>query len=182
MNMKRKIWRSGNSLVITIPSEIAEKLHLIEKRLVDFDIKNVFEETEKMFDNFFEDERMFLEPMKNTKKELQFRQPLVDLKETEKEFIATLEIPGVDKKDIQLNITDNSIEVKVEKKSEMKIEDENKGYIRSERVYNGFYRSMSLPSRVISQKAKASYKNGILEVIIPKSGKEIIQGNRVEIE
>ena len=42
MNMKRKIWRSGNSLVITIPSEIAEKLHLIEKRLVDFDIKNVF--------------------------------------------------------------------------------------------------------------------------------------------
>ena len=167
--MKRKVWRSGNSWVITIPSELAEKLNLMEKKLIDFDIKDVFEETEKMFSNVFGSENMFgLEPLKNLGKNLQFRQPLVDLKETETEFIANIEIPGADKKDIQLSVTDNSLEVKVEKNSEINVTHEKDGYVKSERTFSGFYRSMILPSKVMPDKVKASYKNGILEVRIQK--------------
>lgn len=180
--MKRKVWRSGNSWVITIPSEVAEKLNLMEKKLIDFDIKDVFEETEKMFDNMFGAEKMLgLEHIKNLGRNLQFRQPLVDLKENEHEFIVSIEVPGVDKKDIQLNITENNLEVKVEKKSEINVTHE-KGYVRSERVFNGFYRSMSLPSRIIADKARANYKNGILEVILPKADTRKGNQRRIVIE
>lgn len=177
--MKSKVWRSGNSWVITIPSDIVEKFNLIEKKLVDFDIKDVFEETEKIFDNMFGRENMFMEPFK---KNNLFRKPLLDLEENENELKAYFEIPGVDKDDIQLNITDNNIEVKVEKHSEMKFADENKGFFKSERAYSGFYRSMSLPTKVIPDKARASYKNGILEVIMPKAKLGKSNGKRIQIE
>ncbi len=107
----------------------------------------------------------------SARKDLQlFRQPLSDLRETNKELIATIEIPGVDKKDIQLQITENTLEVKVEKKQEISVE--KKGYIREERSYKGFCRSMLLPSKVLPEQAKASYKNGILEVVMPKAPKK----------
>ena len=151
--MKRKVWRSGNSWVITIPSEIAEKLHLVERKLIDFDIKDVFEETEKIFDNFFNGENMFNNALISNEKNTMFRQPLLDLRETERDFIAIIEIPGVDKKDIQLNVTDNNLEVKVEKRSEINVSNEE-GYVRSERVYNGFYRSMNLVYKYTTYKQK----------------------------
>lgn len=172
--MKSKIWRSGNSWVITIPSEIVGKFNLIEKKLIDFDIKDVFEETEKIFDDMF-GENMFL-------KENAFRKPILDLEESDNTLKAIFEIPGVDKKDIQLSIADNNIEVKVEKKSETKIADENKGIFRSERSYSGFYRSMNLPAKIIPDKCKASYKNGILEVIMPKARIENSNKKRLQIE
>ncbi|MEK6936696.1 MAG: Hsp20/alpha crystallin family protein [Nanoarchaeota archaeon] len=177
IKMKRKVWRSGNSWVITIPTEIVENLRLMEKKLIDFDIKNVFDETEKMFDNFMSD-KMF-----NTEKTKQnFRNPLTDLREANNAFIATIEIPGVDKKDIQLNISENSLEVKVEKKSEMKIADESNGFIRSERFFSNFFRSMNLPSKIIPEKAKAFYKNGILEVMLPKAENNKGNQRRITIE
>ena len=174
--MKRKVWRSGNSWVITIPSEIVEGLKLMEKKLVDFDIKNVFDETEKMFDNIMNDKMFKLEQKKD-----KFRQPLTNLKETNNMYIATVEIPGVDKKDIQLNISENSLEVKVEKKSEMKIANENKGFIRSERFFSNFYRLMNLPSKIIPEKVRASYKNGILEVVLPKAQSSVGNQRRIPI-
>src|SRR3989344_205450 len=181
--MKRKVWRSGNSFVVTIPSEIAEKLDIMEDKLIDFDIRNVFEETEKIFNNIFTKEERFLEPLNKINRGLKlFRQPLSDLKETNKEVIAIIEIPGVDKKDIELNITENNLDVKVEKKSEIKVEDKNKGFFRSERSYNGFYRSINLPCKIVPEKAKASYKNGILEVIIPKVTNDNIKKSKIEIE
>jgi len=183
--MKRKVWRSGNSWVVTIPNEIAEKFDLMNKKLIDFDIKNVFEETEKMFDDLFSSfGNNFVEPMKNHQNEMtnRFRQPLADLRETENEYIALLEIPGVDKKEIQLNITENNLEVKVEKRSEMKVNDEEKGFVRSESVYSGFYRTIRLPSNIIPDRATATYKNGVLEVILPKSFKEKNNGKRIQID
>lgn len=106
------------------------------------------------------------------------REPLADLKETEKDFVASVELPGVDKKDIQLNITDHNLEIRVEKKDETKIE--KKGYVRAERSYKGFYRSISLPSKVLADQAKASCKNGILEVVMPKAEKK--KARRLEVE
>jgi len=107
-----------------------------------------------------------------------FREPLLDIKETDRDLVISLEVPGVDKKDINLNVTENSLELKVEKKAEEKVE--KRDYLREERTYKGFYRSVSLPTRVIPEQAKASYKDGILEVVVPKAEKKKVK--KVEIE
>jgi len=137
------------------------------------EIKRFRKEMNRLFDTFFGTEfgKKMLPDTRDTKKDVQlFREPLSDLKETDKELIATIEIPGVDKKDIQLQITENNIEVNVEKKEETKVE--KKGYIKSERSYKGFYRSMSLPFKVMPEKTRASYKDGILEIVMPKVEKK----------
>lgn len=137
------------------------------------ELKRFRREMNRLFDSFFGSEfaERALPDMSSMKKEMQlFRQPLSDLKETDKEFIALIEIPGVDKKDIQLQITENTLEVKAEKKHEIKIEKE--GYLRAERAYKGFYRAIPLPTRVIPEQATASYKNGVLEVVMPKAEKK----------
>jgi len=109
---------------------------------------------------------------------LSLRSPLTDLEETDKEIIIKFEIPGVDKKDIQLNATEDKVEVKVEKKQENKVEE--KGFYRKERRYSGFYRVISLPAYIIPEKAKATYKDGILEFSAPKA--EAKKKNKIEVE
>lgn len=140
------------------------------------EMKRFRKEMNRLFDTFLgsESAERALPDMSSMRKDMRlFRHPVLDLKETDRELIASIEIPGVDKKDIQLQITENNLEVKVEKKQEMKVE--KKGYLRAERSYKGFYRSMSLPSRVIPQQAKASYKDGILEVVMPKAEKKKLE-------
>lgn len=96
-----------------------------------------------------------------------FRAPLVDIAENDKAITVTAEIPGVDKKDIDLNIKEEMIEIKVEKKSEAK--EERKGYYRMERSYRGFYRALPLPSKILPESAEAKYNNGVLEITLPKA-------------
>ncbi len=113
--------------------------------------------------------------------ESDFRTPLTDVWETDKEVIATLELPGVDKKDIKVHATEDSVEVKVEKKQEVKQEDKKKGMYRIERSYSGFYRYITLPSKVNPDKIKATYKNGVLELRMPKL-KQKGNGREVRVE
>ena len=136
-------------------------------------------ELDRSFDDFWENEGYKSLPDYTERKgHLALRNPLTDLEETDKEVVAKFEMPGVDKKDIQLNITEDKIEVKVEKKQEAKVE--KKGFYREERSYRGFYRTTALPSSVIPEKAKAKYKNGVLEVKMPKT--ENKKKNKIEIE
>ncbi len=81
-------------------------------------------------------------------------------------LIAEFELPGVDKKDIQLNLTENEIEVKVERKMEKEIEQKRKGYFY-EASAEKFYRRLVLPERVIPEKANAKLENGVLRVTMP---------------
>ena len=77
-------------------------------------------------------------------------------------------MPGVDKKDIKVNVTKDSIEIKAEKKKEVKEEDKKKGMFRHERSFAGFYRSFALPNNVDADKANAEYKDGVLKITVPK--------------
>lgn len=128
--------------------------------------------------DFWESEEYRALPDKSGKHALTMRSPLTDLEETDREVIAKFELPGVDKKDIQLNITENKIEVKVEKKKES--EEKKKCYYRVERRYAGFYRAIPLPEGVHPEKAKAKYEDGILKVTMPKA--ETKKVSKVEIE
>lgn len=140
------------------------------------EMKRIQREINRSFGELWEKEFRALPSPKE--ESLAIRTPLADLVEKEKEIVATFELPGVDKKDIQLTVTENRIEVKAEKKQEAKVE--KKGFYKEERRYAGFYRAMSLPTGVIPEKTKARYKDGVLEVIMPKA--EDKKKNKIEIE
>lgn len=107
-----------------------------------------------------------------------WREPLADVWETDDAVYVTLELPGVNKDDIKLDITENQVEVKVDLQKEKK--EEKEGYRRFERQYRGFYRLIALPTEVVPEKAEASYKNGVLEIKLPKATKR--KGVRVKVK
>jgi HSP20 family protein len=95
------------------------------------------------------------------------RQPLVDLSDTGKEYVVKAEMPGVSKDDLNIEVSENTIEISAESKEEK--EEENKGYIRRERRYASFYRSVPLPEDILPDKANAELKEGVLTVTLPKA-------------
>lgn len=90
----------------------------------------------------------------------------MDIYEINGEVVAEVELPGVDPKNIEVEVKNNVLSV--EAKAEKKREEKGKGYYKKE-LSKGFYkRAVPLPVEVIGEKAKASYKEGILKVAIPK--------------
>jgi HSP20 family protein len=108
------------------------------------------------------------------------RQAIADVYETDKDLIATLEIPGVDKKDIHIDLGEKNLRVKVEKKKEET--EEKKGVYRLERSYSGFYRSIPLPEYADKDKVNATYNNGVLEIRIPKMSIKEKGYKRIEVK
>ncbi len=104
--------------------------------------------------------------------------PAVDIYETDNEIVLKAEIPGVSKEDIKIEVQDGVITLKGEKKVEKEVKEEN--YHRIERAYGSFQRSFSLPSNVDRDRIKAAYKDGVLEVVLPK--KEEAKPREVKIE
>jgi HSP20 family protein len=112
------------------------------------------------------------------------RQPLVDVVDRGKEIIVSAELPGVDKKDIQLSVEEDSVSIKAERKAEVEEAREEEGYYFRERSYASYSRRVPLPAEVIPEKAAAEFKNGILTVSLPKRHPEEPRekGHRVEIK
>lgn len=93
--------------------------------------------------------------------------PAVDLYEEKDEIVAKVELPGLEKDDVQVNITDNLLTIKGEKKKEEEIKEED--YYCCERSYGSFSRTIELPRAIQVDKARASFKKGVLEIRIPKT-------------
>jgi HSP20 family protein len=92
--------------------------------------------------------------------------PAVDIYETNDSFVVSADLPGLNKDEIQIDLKDNTLTLKGEKKFEEKVSKDN--YIRVERAYGSFVRSFTLPQNVDPEKIKAKYKEGVLEMTIPK--------------
>ncbi|MBC7218723.1 MAG: Hsp20/alpha crystallin family protein [Hadesarchaea archaeon] len=127
------------------------------------EMKRMQREINRMFGNLLS-RPSFITPMSLTG--MGWREPLIDLFEDEDSVTLRAELPGVNKEDIKLNVTDDSLEIKVQRKKETRTETATGQ--RMERNYEGFYRYLQLPCKVIPEKATATYNNGILEVKIPK--------------
>jgi HSP20 family protein len=98
--------------------------------------------------------------------------PNVDIMQHGNDIIVTADMPGLDKNNIMLNVRDDRImEISAQKKME-KTEQEKTGYLRRERRYMGYYRSITLPAPVDKTRAKASYNNGVLSVTLPMMQKQ----------
>lgn len=104
--------------------------------------------------------------------------PQVDVEETKEAFKFRADLPGLNKKDITISLEDHRLTIKGERKSEV---DENTSrYHRVERAYGSFCRSFRLPATVLSDQVEASYREGVLEVTIPKA--EEVKPREIEIK
>ncbi len=115
------------------------------------------------FDNFVE--RFF----SDTARTDGFSSPSIDLYDDGEDLVVKAEIPGANEKDIDVSLEDGILSIKGERKLEH--EDKKDNYYKIERSYGAFSRSLRLPTEVKTDEAKASYKNGILEIRIPKEEK-----------
>lgn len=105
--------------------------------------------------------------------------PRIDLYQTASEVVVTAELPGlVSKDDVEITATENSLTVRGEVKRAQEATQHD--YFRSERFYGTFSRTISLPAEVEPEKATASYKNGILEIRIPKAAPQ--RQKRIQID
>ncbi|UCG44018.1 MAG: Hsp20/alpha crystallin family protein [candidate division WOR-3 bacterium] len=95
--------------------------------------------------------------------------PALDVEETKEAVIVRTELPGMKKEDIKISVSGDELCISGERKHEA--EDKGKTFHRIERAYGTFQRSLVLPADVQGDKAKAAYKDGVLELTLPKSEK-----------
>ena len=121
---------------------------------------NVFDDMDTMIHSFFNTDWNF--PVRDTRN----WSPAVDVNETDNSFVLTADIPGLTKKDIKVNVANGKLSISGERTYET--DQENDNYHYRERRFGTFDRSFKLPDTVDEEKISASFKNGILNVALPK--------------
>ena len=121
-----------------------------------------------MFDDFFDFGYM---PQNRTLKRRWLEEgdwsPLVDIIDEKDKIIAKAELPGVNKEDIKVTFSDNTLTIRGERKKEQETKKEN--YYCCERLHGSYSRTISLPVDIDREKIKSSFKNGVLEIVLPKA-------------
>ena len=104
--------------------------------------------------------------------------PSVDVYDSKDNVLVKADIPGLKKEDINITVQDNTLIIEGQKNRNDEINEDN--YVRVERFYGNFYRAILLPSEIDSSNVKAEYKNGTLELILPK--KEEAKPKQIKVE
>lgn len=104
--------------------------------------------------------------------------PSVDISETDDGFIVTADVPGMNADDIKISVANNVLTLRGEKKNVR--EDKGENFHKVERAFGSFERTFSLPSGVEAESIRAKYKDGVLEVRLPKSKEAKPQEIKVE--
>jgi HSP20 family protein len=127
---------------------------------------------DRLWDDYFGPGRRALRPLEEA------WLPAVDVSETGDKITVKAEIPGMEAKDIEISMVGDTLTLKGEKKAEREEKEEN--YHMVERSYGSFSRTMKLPATVDADKVEATYKNGVLTVVLPK--KEEVKPKAIEIK
>lgn len=138
------------------------------------DLMGFQEDINKLFDDFFH--RM---PSRTGLLEGAWN-PTVDIAETDDEVTVKVELPGVPQDNVKVSITDNVLTIKGEKKQES--EEKQQNYHKTECCYGAFHRAFTLPTTVQSESTKASFKDGVLKVTIPKTEEVKPKDIAIEVE
>ena len=104
--------------------------------------------------------------------------PSVDVVETDDTVVVKAELPGMEPKDVDISVSGDKLTIKGERKAEK--EEKGKTFYRMERGYGSFCRTIELPASVEADKAKADYKNGVLEITLPKT--EQVKAKKIPIK
>ena len=106
--------------------------------------------------------------------------PPIDVEETKKDIVVIMDIPAIDPKEVSISIMEDRVTIKGERKREEEVKEVS--CYRSERTYGSFQRIIQLPAEVVGDKAKASYKDGVLKITIPKSQRAVPKEVKVEVQ
>ena len=106
--------------------------------------------------------------------------PPVDIYETDREIILLAELPGLSKSDIEVQVTEDHLNIQGERRLEKELQEEN--YHRIERSYGKFHRDFALPVSVMKDKISASYDHGVLRVTLPKADASRPVNLRVQVD
>lgn len=106
--------------------------------------------------------------------------PRVDVTEDKDNLYVSADIPGVEKNDIKVSVVGDVLTISGEKKSEQR--DENKNYYRIERSSGSFSRSFTLPSEIVIDKISADFKNGVLNISLPKTEEAKVVEKQIDIK
>ncbi len=135
------------------------------------DLLDVKDDFDKVVDKIFGEELEIFERKKF---------PIVDIYEDGENIILKAELPGVKKEDISVNITGDTITISGKKEEEKEVKEKN--YYRKERKSGSFTRSFTLPCEIDKENVKATFKNGILEIVLPKVEKEKTKQIEIKVE
>jgi HSP20 family protein len=105
--------------------------------------------------------------------------PDVEMLQRNNELVIRADLPGLTKDDVKVEVTEGAVTIQGERKREH--EEEKGGVYRSERSYGSFYRSIGLPEGAMTDQAKATFKDGVLEVTMPAPPESVKRGRRLEI-
>jgi len=131
-------------------------------------------EMNRLFDDVF---RSFDAPSLQAAASWSSAWPILELEETDKEYRVSAELPGLDQGDVEITVEDGVLTLRGEKR----IENEDRTRAFSERFYGRFERRISLDRDIDEAKANASFRNGVLTVILPKSAKAAERAKRIPI-
>ena len=134
---------------------------------------SILNDMDKMISNVFENNWNF--PVRSKTN----RSPPVDIKEADESFTLTADIPGLTKKEVNVNISDGIVSISGERKFEDEKESDNYHYC--ERQYGSFLRTFNLPETVKEEDITASFKNGILSVELPKQEVVVPKERQIKI-
>lgn len=136
-------------------------------------------EIDRFFDGFFNDFDRFPSSLLN-KDRLGSFSPKIDISNDDSSIEVNAELPGLDEKDIQVSLQEDVLTIKGEKKSED--EKKSKDFYRLERRFGSFERSIKVPQEIDAENIKASFKNGVLNVFLPKSEKAEENVRKIEVK
>ncbi len=136
------------------------------------ELERIRKEMDELWESFFE-RRPF-------RGELSEWLPSVDFSETKTSYVVKAELPGIDPKNVDISLSENVLTIKGEKKQEKEEEGENYHFV--ERSYGSFVRSIRLPGEVQSDKISATYKNGVLKVVLPKTEEAKKKEIKIKVE
>ncbi|MEE9301381.1 MAG: Hsp20/alpha crystallin family protein [Alphaproteobacteria bacterium] len=146
------------------------------------------QEIDSLFEDFFSPDFLFgsfrrrfgrVKPYGGFEPSLQRLMPNLDVAETDKAFQITVELPGMDEKDIEIIVSDGVLKLEGEKKEER--EEKNKSYYLSERRYGSVQRALALPEGVDTDKISAKFEKGVLTVDLPKSPEKQTAVKKIKI-
>jgi HSP20 family protein len=95
-------------------------------------------------------------------------------------FIVRADLPGLKKEDLEVDLTDDAVTIRGERRDEH--QEQREGYWRSEREYGQFHRTIPLPEGVIAESAKATFRDGVLEISMQAAPPEANRGRRLEVK
>lgn len=146
------------------------------KKRSDVTFEDEFKDDESEEDDF--DDELEIEE----EHEQEYRRAWADLHETESKYLLTVELPGIKKEDIDLQLSGNTIRIKAQKKQEKKSHDEKHGSYFYAASYAGFMRTIPLPENASSENIEAEFKNGVLKIRIKKKKSSQIKKKEIRIK